>query len=191
MSDFRPDTRREGVTYLGSPAQSCRGEGGAPQTNVTGACGARAVSGPRWVCLHSRRVRFPGLRCSGSRLLCRTCLKRALGCVHFPGLGCSGPGSRVVHRGTDGWAWVLCPSQVRAAPATGCLASALSPGGRCVLPPPRPGLGFLGAQREHRLRCTVCLLWGADLWLRPSWRMSAVQDPRKTWLAAGSLLAVW
>ena len=101
MSDFRPDTRREGVTYLGSPAQSCRGEGGTPQTNVTGACGARAVSGPRWVCLRSQRVRFPGPRCSGSRLLCRTCLKRALGCVHFPGLGCSGPGSRVVHRGAD------------------------------------------------------------------------------------------
>ena len=90
-----------------------------------------------------------------------------------------------------GWAWVLCPSQVRAALATGCLASALSPGGRCVLPPPRPGLGFLGSQREHHLRCTVCLLWGADHWLRPSWRMSAVQDPRKIWLAAGSLLAVW
>ena len=28
-----------------------------------------------------------------------------------------------------------------------------------------------------------------DLWLRPSWQMSAVQDPRKTWLATGNLLA--
>ena len=93
----------------------------------------------RRVCPHSRRVCFPGLHCSGSRLLCRNCLKRALGCVHFPGLGCSGSGSRVVHKGTDGWAWVLCPSQVRAAPATRCLASALAPSGRCVLSPPRPG----------------------------------------------------
>ena len=31
----------------------------------------------------------------------------------------------------------------------------------------------------------------ADLWLRPSQGMSTVQDPRKTWLATGSLLAVW
>ena len=41
------------------------------------------------------------------------------------------------------------------------------------------------------LRCAVCLLWGADLWLRPSWWISTVQVPRKTWLAPGSLLTVW
>ena len=34
-------------------------------------------------------------------------------------------------------------------------------------------------------------LWGADLWLQPSWQMSTIQDPRKTWLATGSLLEVW
>ena len=34
------------------------------------------------------------------------------------------------------------------------------------------------------------LLWGADLRLRPSWQMSTVQDPRKVWLAIGSLLTV-
>ena len=39
--------------------------------------------------------------------------------------------------------------------------------------------------------CAVCLLWGADLRLRPSWWMSTVQDPRNTWLATGSLLRVW
>ena len=38
--------------------------------------------------------------------------------------------------------------------------------------------------------CCVSLL-GADLWLRPSRRMSTVQNPRKSWLATGSLLAVW
>ena len=38
--------------------------------------------------------------------------------------------------------------------------------------------------------CVPCLLWGADLRLRPSWQMSTVQDPRKTWLATGSLLTV-
>ena len=43
------------------------------------------------------------------------------------------------------WACVLCPSQVRAAQVTRCLANALSPGGECVLSPPRSQpLGFLG-----------------------------------------------
>ena len=36
----------------------------------------------------------------------------------------------------------------------------------------------------------MCLLWGADLWLQPSWQMSTIQDPRKTWLATGSLLSL-
>ena len=38
----------------------------------------------------------------------------------------------------------------------------------------------------------VChiLLWGADLRLQLSWWMSIVQDPRKVWLAAGSLVTV-
>ena len=48
-----------------------------------------------------------------------------------------------------------------------------------------------GVQREHCLRCALCLLWGADFWLRTSWRTSTVQDPRKTWLATGSLVTVW
>ena len=37
----------------------------------------------------------------------------------------------------------------------------------------------------------MCLFWEADLWLPPSRQISSVQDPRKAWLAAGSLLAVW
>ena len=32
----------------------------------------------------------------------------------------------------------------------------------------------------------VCLLSEAHLRLRPSWQMSTVQDPRKTWLAVGA-----
>ena len=38
---------------------------------------------------------------------------------------------------------------------------------------------------------SMCLLWGADLRLQPSWQMSTVQYPRKTWLANGSLFPVW
>ena len=80
------------------------------------------------------------------------------------------------------WACVLCPSQVRAAQATRCLASTLSRGGRCILSPPRSQpLSFLHTQLH--LRCAVCLFWGADLWLRPSRQMSTVQNPKKSWLA--------
>ena len=75
---------------------------------------------------------------------------------------------------------------------TRCLVSALSPGEAVhLIIDPSQSLGFLGAQRKCHLRCAVGLLWGADLWLQPSWQMSTVQDPRKIWLATGNLLAVW
>ena len=51
--------------------------------------GMLAVSGPQWVCPRSWHVCFPGLHCSGSRLLCRGTVK-------------SGP-------------WVACTSQIYAA----------------------------------------------------------------------------
>ena len=50
----------------------------------------------------------------------------------------------------------------------------------CRSPPQSWPLGFPGVPREHCLRCAVCLLWRADLRLRPSWRMSSIQDLRKT-----------
>ena len=152
------------VTCLGSLVQSCCGEGGTLRTNLTGvrgACvgrawGVLAVSQPHWVCPRSRRVCFPSLHCSGSRLLCRD-------------LSDAGPGLHALARskplrfrfsGTPqrrrlGWACVLCPSQVRAQlpPVEGCGSS----------PPPGQPLGFLGVERERLLRCAVCLFWGAGL----------------------------
>ena len=68
--------------------------------------GVLTVSGPHWVCPHSRQVCFPSLHCSGSRLLCR---EQALGCVHFPGLSHSGSGSQVLHKGTDLVGPAFCP----------------------------------------------------------------------------------
>ena len=121
------------------------------------------------------------------------CLTLALCCMHVPGLSRSGLGSWVLHKGTDRWACVLCPYQVSAAQATRCLASTLSPGGvMCLITSPVPADRFPGcAAGAPSLRCDVCLIWEADLWLQPSWRLSTVQDPRKTWLATGSLLTVW
>ena len=120
------------------------------------------MSRPRWVRPHSRPVCFPCLHCLGSRLLC-------------PELSEAGPGLyalprskllRFRHSGSPQrrrlrWACGLCPSQVRAAQVTRCLAS-----GRCDSSPP-PSLlpGFLGVQPAHLLR-----------------RMVTVQNP-KSWLA--------
>ena len=53
-------------------------------------------------------------------------------------------------------------------------------------PPPSQLFSFLGIQWACLLRCALCLFWGADLWLRPSWWMWTVQNPKKSWLAMKS-----
>ena len=88
-----------------------------------------------------------------------------------------------------GWACVLCPSQVRAAQVTRYLASALSSGTVRLIASPVPAAWFPGCTAVTLPQ--VCLFWAADLWLQPSRRMSTVQNPRKSWLEAGSLLVVW
>ena len=97
------------VTFLGSLVQSCCGEGGAPQTNITGVCGsARGVLAtlglpPFTACVLSQStlLRF-------QVALQGNCLKRALGCMHLPGLSRSGSGSRVLHKGTDSVGPAFC-----------------------------------------------------------------------------------
>ena len=88
--------------------------------------GVLTVSQPHWVCPQSQHVWFPGLHCSGSRLLCRG---TKVG-PELHALPRSKPlrlrFSGIPQRHRLGWAWVLCPSQVRAAQATRCLATALS-----------------------------------------------------------------
>ena len=88
-----------------------------------------------------------------------------------------------------GWACVLCLSQVQAAQVTSWPA-------HCprwsvhLITSPGPATRFPGCAAGALPQvCHVSPL-GADLWLRCFWRMSTVQDPRKTWLATGSLLAV-
>ena len=121
------------------------------------------------------------------------CLKWALGCMHFPGLSCSGSGSPVLHKGADSVGPAFCAFPRSEQPRRPGAWRAHSPqvGWGILSPPLSQQLGFLGRSGHTCLRCAMCLFWGADLWLRPSWQMSTVQDPRKTWLATGSLLAVW
>ena len=169
-------------------------EGGTLQTDITGVCGECSQC-------------FSRIGFAPAHGVCAFPVNTAQAPGCFAGdLSKVGPGLHALSRSKPlrfrflgppqrhrlGWAWVLCPSQVRTAQVTRCLASTLSPGGWCQLITSLvPAAQFPGCAVEHRLRCAVCLLWGADLRLRPSWRMSTVQDPRKTWLATGSLLAVW
>ena len=130
------------VTYLGSLVQFCCGEGGILQTNTTGMCGESLqwMDHTGFSQAHGG-VCFPCLHCSGSRLLLRR-------------TGPVIPRSKLLRFGFSGTpqshrlgcTCVLCPSQVPAAQATRCLASALSQVGHASLLPTgsRP-LSFLGA----------------------------------------------
>ena len=122
----------------------------------------------------SRRVCFPRLHCSGSRLLCR---ERALSCVHFPGLSRSGSGSgsRVLYKGADsvGPAFCAFPSEQLREPGAWWAHSLQV---QCDFSPPHPRLSFWA----RPVRWALCLFWGADLWLRPSRRMSTTQNLRKS-----------
>ena len=144
---------------------------------------ARSVSAtlglaPSWC------VCFPSLHCSGSRLLCQELSEVG---PRLYALSRSKPlkfrFSSTQQRHRLGRAWVLCPSQVRAAQVTRCLASTVALSWRLNLTAsPSQPLGFLGVQWARILRCAMCLFWGADLCLRPSQRMSTVQNPKKSWL---------
>ena len=190
VSNFCPDTRGRR-----SLVQSCCGEGGTLQTNITGMCGECSQC----------------LGCTG--------FAPTHGVCAFPDYtaqspGCSagelsevGPGLHALPRskplrfrfsGTPqrwrlGWACVLCPSQVRAAQATRCLASTLSSrsGGRVAsyhLPCPSCSVFWVYS------RCTFsgvpCVSSGeliSGCW--PSQQMSTIQNPR-SWLVTGSLIAL-
>ena len=88
------------VSCLGSLVQSCCGEGGALQTNVTGMCGEHSLCSAHtgFFPIRGGCVSFQRLHCSGFRLLSR---ELALHCVDFPGLSCSDSGFRVFHKSTD------------------------------------------------------------------------------------------
>ena len=83
---------------------------------------------PHWVCPCSWRVCFPSLHCSGFRFLCWELSEASPGLHELPRsklLRFRFSGTPQRHR--LGWACVLCPSQVRAAQVTKCLASAVAP----------------------------------------------------------------
>ena len=175
------------VTYLGSLFQSCCGEGGTLQTSITGMCGecSQCLSytgfAPSMCAFPVYTAQAPG--CSAGEL------SKA-----GPGL-CALPRSKPLRfrflvtpqRCSLGQALVLCPSQVQAAQATRCLASALSLSVVRLIASPVPAFRFPGSPVSG----VLCVSSGELILLQPSWWMSTIQDPRKTWLATGSPPAVW
>ena len=154
--------------------------------------GVLAVYGPHWVCPSSRRLCFPGLHCSGSRLLYS--LKRALGCMHFPGLSHSGSGSGVLHKGTDSVGPVLCAlprsEQLRRPGAWQEHSPWVE--GYILSPPPSQLLGFLGAAVGVPSQvCRVSPLWSWSLaatLLADVNRPGSQEDLVSNWEPARSLL---
>ena len=133
-----------GVTFLGSLVQSCCGEGGTLQTNITGVCGecSQCFSCTGFIPAHSvcafMVYTSQALGCSAGN-----CLRWALGCMHFPCLSCSGSGSQVLHTGADSVGPAFCAlprsKQLR---WPGALWAQSPPGGGCILSPP-PSQPFL------------------------------------------------
>ena len=169
----------------------CNGEGGTLQANVTGLCGKclQCLSHTGFAPAHSvsafmfYTAQAPG--CSAGELSNAGSGLRALPRSQLLKFRYS---TRAQTR--LGLCFVPCPGPSSSEEQV--LSERTLPGGWCVLTPHRSQpLSFLSVQLDRCLRCAMCLLWGSDLWLRPSQRMSATQCPRKSWLATGSLLAVW
>ena len=115
----------------------------------------------------------------------------------MPFLSCSGSGSQVLHKDTDSVGPAFCalprseqlrqPGAWQVYSPRWAVRIITSP----IQAPWFPGCAVSGVPQERPLRCIVCVLWGAALSLWYSGQMSTIQDPRKTWLATGSLLTVW
>ena len=103
VSNFHPDTRgRCWSLFLGSVVQSCCGEEGMLQTNITGVCEecSQCLCHTGFAPTHGVCA-FPVYTAQALGCSAGNCLRLALGWVHFPGLNRSGSGSQVLHKGTD------------------------------------------------------------------------------------------
>ena len=83
--------------FLGSLVQSCFGEVGTLQTNITGMC-SQCLSCIGFAPTHGV-CGFPVYTAQHLACSAGNCLMQALVCMHFPGLSRSG--SRVLHKGAD------------------------------------------------------------------------------------------
>ena len=142
MSDFYPNTRGAAVVTFLRLACSVvlwRGKDIADKYHWY----VFTIIQPHWVCPRSRRVCFPSLHCSDSRLLCWELFDAGPGLHTFPR---SKP-LRFRYLGTPqrhrlSWACVLHASQARAAQVTRFLARIVAPSWRLrLIPLPTSGSG--------------------------------------------------
>ena len=166
MSNFHPDTSGQMVSCLSSLVQSCCGEGGALQTNITSLYGE-----------HSQCSDHTGLLPLTASVLSQSTLLSLQAALQGAGPELHGHSRpkplRFQFSGTPqrhrlSWACVLClpgPEQLRQPGAW----RAHSLWVQCTLSPPRSQPQFPGMPiRCALIWCTLCLFWGADLWLQPS-----------------------
>ena len=160
------------------------------ETNVTGMCGecSQCLGHTGFAPVHSMCA-FPVYTAQAPDCSQGNCLWWALGCMHFPGLSRSGSGSRVLHKDTDSVRPAFCALPRSEQLRDQVLGERTLP--RCGASYHLPCSSRLVSWVLSGVSGVPCLFWGADLWLRNSWRMSTIQDPRKTWVATWSLLAVW
>ena len=91
-----------GHFFLGSLVQSCCGEGGTLQTNISGVCGecSQCLGHTGFAPAHGVCA-FPVYTAQTVGCSAGNCLMLALGFVYTLGLSRSGSGSRVLHKGAD------------------------------------------------------------------------------------------
>ena len=163
------------VSCLGSLVQSCCGEGGALQTNVTGLCGeGPVVFLPHWVCPRSQRVLSPS-----TLLIWLISRERALSCMWFQ---FSGPPQK---HGLS-WACVLCLPHLSSSGSQELDRRTL-PG--CSAPSPLrgPSLTFGVCWLGVPCVCSRGLVFSRD----PPFGCQPSRISGSLWLETGSLFAVW
>ena len=161
------------VSCLGSLVQSCCGEGGALQTNLTGVCGE-----PSQCSSHTGFAPLPACVLSPSTGFRLQAALQGVG----PEL-CALPRPKLFRFRFSGtpqrhrlsWAFVLCLPRQEQLRQPGAWR-AHSPRVQCTLSPPRSQPQF----PRLPVGCALCLFWEADFWLRPSQWMSTIQNLRKS-----------
>ena len=133
------------VTYLGSLVQSCSGEGGTLQTNISGVCGecSQCLRHTGFVPAHDVYA-FPVYTAQAPRC--------SAGELSKAGSGLALPKSKplmfrflcIPQRHRFSWVCIFCPSQVRAVQVVRCLASTHSPGAVYLITSPVPATWFPG-----------------------------------------------
>ena len=171
--------------FSGSLVESCFGEGGTLQTNITGVC-SQGFSHTGFAPTHSLCA-FPVYTTQTLGCSAGNCLMWALVCMHFPGLSRSGSGSQVLHKGADLVGPVSASDPGLSSSGDQVLGVCSHPQLKAVTYPlPRPSRSIFWVCNGRAFSGVPCVSSGKLIWLRPSRLMSTVQNPKKSWLAMTS-----